>query len=151
MILMIHEHVLDEHRHDVGVVERSVAAPLLAQGLPQRARAIHAASLGRVEPDRPTWPAASGPACPDRIRVPRSVHPEPRKAILVPERDNHSLTKQTPDLSVASRLADRMLAERAARPSAVAVGGRTLIVGPSGYRTIGEAVTESGEASPRAH
>ncbi len=46
-------------------------------------------------------------------------------------------------LAVTSRLAERTLAERAQRSDAIVVSGRTLVVGPGGYATIGEAVAEA--------
>jgi len=46
-------------------------------------------------------------------------------------------------LSVTSQLAERTLTERAERAVAVASGGRTLVVGPGGYATIGAAVAEA--------
>ena len=49
--------------------------------------------------------------------------------------------------SVTSRLAERTLAERATRSDAPALTGRTLIVGPGGYSTIGEAVASAQDGS----
>jgi nitrous oxidase accessory protein NosD len=54
---------------------------------------------------------------------------------------SRALAPQGPgSLSLVSRLAERTLAERAARSDDLAVVGRTLLVGPGGYATIGEAV-----------
>jgi parallel beta-helix repeat protein len=54
---------------------------------------------------------------------------------------SRALVPQAPgSLSVVSRLAERTLAERSARSDALAVAGRTLVVGPGGYATIAEAV-----------
>jgi parallel beta-helix repeat protein len=49
--------------------------------------------------------------------------------------------------SVTSRLAERTLAERATRSDAPALTGRTLIVGPGGFSTIGEAVASAQDGS----
>jgi hypothetical protein len=44
---------------------------------------------------------------------------------------------------VTSRLAERTLAERATRSHALTLNGRTTIVGPGGYSTIGDAVASA--------
>lgn len=57
------------------------------------------------------------------------------------EERSRSLVPQPPGaISVVSRLAERTLAERAALPDALTPTDRTLVVGPGGYATIGEAV-----------
>jgi parallel beta-helix repeat protein len=54
---------------------------------------------------------------------------------------SRALVPQVPgSISVVSRLAERTLAERSARSDTLAVVGRTLVVGPGGYETVGEAV-----------
>jgi nitrous oxidase accessory protein NosD len=54
---------------------------------------------------------------------------------------SRALVPQVPgSISVVSRLAERTLAERSARSDALAVVGRTLVVGSGGYATIAEAV-----------
>jgi parallel beta-helix repeat protein len=54
---------------------------------------------------------------------------------LIPQRSS--------SLAVTSRLAERTLVERAVRSDALRLIGRTLVVGPGGYSTIGEAVASA--------
>lgn len=54
---------------------------------------------------------------------------------------SHALVPEpSRSLSASSRLAERTLADRVARTETATVAGRTLLVGPGGYGTIGEAV-----------
>ena len=54
---------------------------------------------------------------------------------------SRALVPQVPgSISVVSRLAERTLAERAARSETPAIARRTLVVGSGGYATVGEAV-----------